>query len=567
MGRDDSEGTRPATAATARMASQFLNSEIHKGAAGRYGLDMAPIQVGNIDDGTELGRRYMADFAQVETFFATDYRRLEHLAAHANKLLSRTWASRFDRDATADLLRDYATAMIAPQPVLHNIQRLRDKHCVCVVTGQQAGLGGGPLLVLYKAMTAIKLARELEQAAGMAVVPVFWNASDDSDLEEINRLRSVDAAGNLLKFRFKMTAGKRHVRDVLMPDPADPQWREAEALLNEGPFRDRAMALLRDGAGRDFGTAFTRLLLELLGPRGLVVIEPRALVRHPQWRRLMDFEIENREQNRQQLQRLSERLEGVSMPAGVPITNHLNLFLTLQGERRHVTCEGRHLVVEGQSGTTSKTALLKQLRAEPGAFTANVLLRPLVQNAIFPTVAYVGGQAEIAYHALLKGLHRSAKVFMPALFPRMSMTLVQAQDARRFDELVSFRKGLKWRQKEAAVVGDSAQAGLKTAFAGMRTDLKGLAKALDQEIEKLEQRTQRSITDIMTRVKYEPLKLLSGGQEFEPLLNRYFPEDKPQERVISVLAALAHYGARLVDQVEAHPDLFDFHHHVAIVGG
>lgn len=527
---------------------------------------MAPTQTANIDDGNELGRRYLADFSQVEAFYASDYRRPEHLAAHANRLLSRTWAARFDRNATADLLLEYTRQHLAPQAVLANIDRLRDPQCVCVLTGQQAGLGGGPLLTLYKAITAIKLARELEQAAGMAVVPVFWNASDDSDLEEVNRLRSVDAAGVLQKFRFKMSAGKRHVRDVMLPGPDDPQWQQATALL-AGPFGDRATALLRDGAGRDFGAAFTRLLHELLGPRGLVVIEPRALVQHPQWRRLMAFEIENREQNRQQLQRLAERLDGMGLPAGVPVTNHLNLFQTVNNERRHITCEGRQLVVEGVTGTTTKTALLRALKADPGVFTPNVLLRPLVQNAIFPAVAYVGGQAEVAYHALLKGLHRAAKVFMPALFPRAAMTLVKGADARRFDELVAFRKGVKWRQKEAVIVSESAQSGLKQAFSAMRAELKGLAKPLEQDLERLEQRTAKSLSDVMTRVKYEPLKLLQGGTEFESTWNRYFPEDRPQERIISVLAALAAYGPALVDRVEQHPDIFDFHHHVAVLDG
>lgn len=527
---------------------------------------MAPIQIANVDDGNELGRRYINDFAQVEPFFAGDFRRPEHLAAHANKLLSRTWAQRFDRDATVQCLQQYARQFMAPQPVLDNIQRLHDRQTVCVLTGQQAGFGGGPLLVLYKAMTAIKLARELEQAAGLAVVPVFWNASDDSDLEEVNRLRATDETGGLRKFRFKMSAGKRHVRDIPLPPPNDPQWKEAEALL-DGPWRDRAASLLRDGAGRDFGAAFTRLLHELLGPRGLVVIEPRALTTHPEWRRLMNFEIEGREQNRQQLQRLSERLEAMGLPPGVPITNHLNLFETVDGERRHVTCEGRHLVVEGIEGNTTKTALLRRLKNNPAAFTPNVLLRPLVQNAIFPAVAYVGGQAEIAYHALLKGLHRSAKVFMPVLFPRISMTLVHAADARRFDELVNFRKGVKWRQKEAAIVSDSAQSGLKQAFAAMRSELKGLAKVLEPELERLEQRTGRSMADVMTKVKHEPLKLLRGGEDFEPLWNRYFPEDKPQERVITVAAALAKYGPKLVEYVDQHPDVFDFHHHIVLVEG
>lgn len=526
---------------------------------------MRPQDHSHLDGGIELGRRYITDFARVESFYASDYRRPEHLASIASRLLNRTWKSRFDRATTADLLLAYAERNPAPHASLNNIEKLRDDQCVCVVTGQQSGLGGGPLYALYKAVTAIRLARDVERASGQPCIPVFWNASDDSDIGEVNRIRSVDAAGAVRKFRFEIEAGKRHVRDILLPPHDDAAWRAAEDALGEGPYRDRAVTLLRDGAGRDFGTAFTRLLLELLGPRGLVVIEPWALAEHPAWKRLHALEIDKRDERRQTLQRVAERLEALGLPAGVPVTNHLNLFKTVDGERRHVTTEGKRLIVEGEEDPVSKTALMAEVRAEPSLFTPNVLLRPLVQNAIFPTVAYVGGQAEIAYHGLLKNLHRASKVFMPALFPRISMTLVDPADAKEFDKAVQFRRRLKWRQKEAAIVYEDAQSGVKRALSDLRHNLGGLARPMDQELQKFEQRTLRTVGDVMTRVKYDPLSIVEDGPALQPLLNRYFPEDKPQERVITVLAAYARHGPRLLEAVEATPEIFDFHHHIAVL--
>lgn len=523
------------------------------------GLDLS-----QLDSGNDLGRRYVSDFSRVETFYASDYRRPEHLAGLANRLLNRTWKQRFDRATTAGLLRDYATAHDAPAAVFSSIDKLEDQHSVCVLTGQQAGLGGGPLLTLYKAATALRLAGEVERATGQPCVPVFWNASDDSDIEEVNRLRGIQD-GKLAKFRFKLNAGKRHVRDITLPNADDPQWREAEAALGGGAYFDEARSLLLDGAGLDFGAAFTRLLYKLLGANGLVVIEPRALTSHPAWKRIHVKEVEQREEHRQMLQRVSERLESLGLPAGVPITNHLNLFKTVDGERRHITVEGSRLVVDGEEGTVSMTALLKELRADPAAFTPNVLLRPLVQNAIFPTVAYVGGMAEIAYHALLKGLHRNLQVFMPALFPRLSMTLLRPEDARRFDEVVAFRRRLKWRQNEARIVHESARNGVKEAMAAMQDDLLGLGRGLDGEIKRLEQRTQRGLSDVMVRVKHDVLSLLEGGAGMAEVLNRYFPEDKPQERVFSVLAAWAQYGPQLAELALNAGDVFDHSHRAAVV--
>src|SRR5690606_3579321 len=236
-------------------------------------MSMKAYEPALLDAGTELGRRYITDFPAVETFYAADYRRPEHLAALAHRLLNRTWKPRFDRTLTAALLREFNTSHGAPPEVMRNIDRLEVRESVCVLTGQQSGLAGGPLLTLYKAVTAVRLAREVERASGQPCVPIFWNASDDSDVEEVNRVRGL-ADDRLLKFRFKLDAGKRHVRNIELPGADDPQWQDAATALGDGPFAAEARELLLRGAGRDFGAAFTRLMLDLLGPSGLVVIEP-----------------------------------------------------------------------------------------------------------------------------------------------------------------------------------------------------------------------------------------------------------------------------------------------------
>jgi glyoxylase-like metal-dependent hydrolase (beta-lactamase superfamily II) len=97
-----------------------------------------------MDSGNDLGRRYITDFPRVEAFYASDYRRIEYLAGLANRLINRTWKPRFDRALTAQLLRDYSAAHNAPQAVLDSVDKLKQPQSICVLTGQQAGLGGGP---------------------------------------------------------------------------------------------------------------------------------------------------------------------------------------------------------------------------------------------------------------------------------------------------------------------------------------------------------------------------------------------------------------------------------------
>src|SRR5690606_8037824 len=112
---------------------------------------------------------------------------------------------------------------------------------------------------------------------------------------------------------------------------------------------------------------------------------------------------------------------------------------------------------------------------------------------------------------------------------------------------------------------EEAQLGVRRAFHDLRENLTGLAKPLEQEIQKFEQRTMRAVGDVMTRVKYDPLSISEGGQEMQPLLSRYFPEDKPQARVLTLLSAYARYGPKLIEAIDNVPEVFDFSHHVAVM--
>ncbi|GIK51268.1 MAG: putative cysteine ligase BshC [Planctomycetota bacterium] len=514
--------------------------------------------------GNELGQRYLTDFPRLEPFYAADYRSAQSLASHAIKLHGRTWRSRYDRALTAQLVSAYIEPFNPPPAAQASLKKLADRQSLCVLTGQQAGLGGGPLLTLYKAVTAVRLAAEMEAALALPVVPLFWVASDDSDVEEVNRFRVLQE-GRLAKFRFNMAAGKTPVRDLPLPAAFDDQWAKLLALLPEGPKTAEAKDLLTSAAGLDFGTAFSRLLLRLLGPLGLLVVEPKALVQHPAWRRIIAAEIDQREAHRLLLRRAADRFEAQGLSAGVPVTNQLNLFRHVKGERRRISDGGVRLKIDGSESPMTKSALLSALKADPAGFSPSALLRPVIQNAIFPTLAYVGGQAEIAYHGLLKGLHRATQTFMPALFPRISMTLVQSSDMREFADLLAFRGRLQWRQNEAGVLFDTAERGVRASFAALKQDLGALAKPLASEVSRLEVKTLQSLTDVRGRVKREPLAVSKESAPSARLLERYFPEGELQERELTWLGEYARLGDKLVQAVQGLPNIFDFRHHAAEV--
>lgn len=516
-----------------------------------------PKQIGS---GNDFLARYVNNFNELESFFGFDYRQYIDLVAVSHRLKNRTWKARYQKGLTADLLESYLERFPHHRAVAKNVKKLRDQpNCVCVITGQQSGLGGGPLYVLYKALSAIRLARAVEISSDIPCIPIFWNASDDSDIEEVNRLRSVDGHGLLKKFRFNIPSGKAHVRDIPLPSADDKQWQKAIELLPDGPYRDRAEILLLDAAGRDLGTAFTSLLLELFGSQGLVVIEPWALTAHPAWKAIHQAEINSHEQHQAILQKTADKLHAAGLNPGVAIRNQLNIFRTDDGKRQTIRVEGRKLIVDGQNSPTSKTALSKELRDSPGRFTPNVLLRPVVQNAIFPTAAYIGGPAEIAYHSLLKSLHRKLKVFFPAIVPRFSATLVDSTDTSGFDNAVRFQSKLKWKQSEAEVSLSQTKKQLDSAFASLERNISQIPAGA-KEVQNLKSRILRSVSDTMQPVRHQPLSLVKDGDSHKLLLGKYFPAGAPQERIVSLISAYAQYGPKIVNLLDSHRSPFDFKH-------
>lgn len=507
----------------------------------------------------DLARRYIEDFSSVSAFYQSDFHQPEHLAAVASRLVNRTWRPRFQRDALADTLAAYLDAFPASSTVHANVDKLRRRDSVCVVTGQQPGFAGGPAYTLYKAATTLLLARDLEHATGQPVVPVFWNASDDSDIDEINRFSIVDDVPH--KFRFKLPSTRLHVRDINTPAKDDPQWQALRELFPTGDHSDSQWWKLLDTSGRDFGTSFTRLMLDWFSAEGLVVVEPKALTELPAWRKVHDFELQRRDENRRLLRRVSGRLESRGMDVGVKISNHLNLFLTRDKQRLHLTSDENRIRLQDTDERFSMTALRKTLREDPSAFTPNVLLRPLVQSAIFPTVAYVGGPSEIAYHAVLKSLHRQAKVAMPVLFPRMSLTVLDESDHDQFERVVAFRRKARWRVEQAKVLLENTGADVREAMDDLRRELKSLERPLAKDIDRLEQRTLRSVRDAWIRAKQDPTSVMQDSRGIESALVRLFPNNVPQERFVTSSALLATHGPRFIDALMHWPDVFDLRHH------
>jgi bacillithiol biosynthesis cysteine-adding enzyme BshC len=289
--------------------------------------------------------------------------------------------------------------------VLANIERLKNG-AAAVVTGQQVGLFGGPLLTLLKAATAIRKAQDATRLSGREHVPVFWLASEDHDLAEVDQV-SLLSKSAVEKLTLGLDAHKAlPVGSRILGDRTDEGRHRLEAeldraceLLQHAPICD----LLREcyAPGATLAGAFGRLLTKVFAPFGLVVMDAATRDFHALGAATLRAAIEHADELEAALLARSRELEAAGYHAQVLITpaTLCSFWWTPKPARacRCAAMDGERL--EGRRAAYSTADLLAILDAEPERLSPNALLRPVFQDTILPTAAYIGGPAEIAYFA------------------------------------------------------------------------------------------------------------------------------------------------------------------------
>ena len=288
---------------------------------------------------------------------------------------------------------------------------------VTVVTGQQVGLFSGPAYTIYKALTAARLAEQLSQQ-GTPAVPVFWLATEDHDFAEVNHAWGFDAATHPVKFAVTGPNGGRPVGSIAVDSWPTADFRQSVADL---PFGDEVASLVEEAyaPGASMGEAFHRLLSKLLKPYGFLFIDPL----HPTTRQLAAPMLRRAvsvgpDLNQLLLQR-NRDLEAAGYHAQVHVEPGTSLFFLLEG--------GKRLPIRELKYTPEELAE----RAEQ--LSPNALLRPVVQDYMLPTAAYIGGPAELAYFAQSQVLYERLLGHMPRLVSRSGFTLFDSRAAKLMD--------------------------------------------------------------------------------------------------------------------------------------
>jgi bacillithiol synthase len=446
------------------------------------------------------------------------------------------------------------------------LARLREPGALVVTTGQQPGLFTGPLYTIYKAVSTAALARVLERQWQRPAVPVFWVAGDDHDFAEASQASWISAEGTLVSG----TLPPRPPEAPLTPMYRQPLGPEVEQVLESlaaglppSEFREATLSWLRKHyrPSATVADSFGGALAELLAPLGVAVLDSthpsvkraaaRHLVRALGLARELDRDLAHR----------ADDLHTAGLDPGVTVGEGATLVMLegTQGRDRLMLDDGGFMTRRGRE--RYDLAALQHIAAtEPDRLSPNVLLRPVIESALLPTVAYLAGPGELSYLALTPPVYQRMRIPRQLALPRWSGILVEPRVDRvlqKFDiglaDLLDPAGTLEARLVRSQLP-DGAVHALEQLRAALESGYEALGRSgaeIDPTLTRPVQGAKNQALAGVNDMERKLLQHLKRRQEIE--LGQIakarvvvLPDNKPQERVLTIAPFLARYGPGLL---------------------
>ena len=459
------------------------------------------------------------------------------------------------RSRIADLLEAQNRGFGASPATLENIARLR-QGAPAIVTGQQVTLFGGPLFTLFKAATAIRKAKDT------GAVPIFWLATEDHDLDEADHV-VLPARHELQTLRLEHEANNRPVGTIQLGPGIRPLLEQAAELLGPGPILDAIEAAYMPGA--TFAQAFARLLTSIFAEQGLILIDAASRDFHGLGAPVLRHAIEHAAELESALLERSKLLEERGYHAQVLVAPSSSLLFLIDED------SGARLALKRKSGnwlagkkSYSTEDLLAILDSAPERLSPNALLRPVFQDFLLPTAAYIGGPAEISYFAQSQVLYDAILGRTTPVIPRLSATLVEpaiatvlARHEVQLEDILHSHPDELAQRLGARAIPIEGKRKLASAGNALDEELTGLTQWMHQ----IDPGLGRSADVSASKMRYQMnrLRRLAANYQLqtEASLRRHidalylnlFPDQHPQERIIGAAAFLARYGDGFIPQL------------------
>jgi bacillithiol synthase len=469
----------------------------------------------------------------------------------------------------------------APRAARDAAARLADPRAVVVITGQQAGLFGGPLFTLLKALTAMKLAARVSREHNVTVVPVFWIDAEDHDWPEVSGCTVLDAESTPRTLRLAALEGAGHlpIGRLRLDAAIEQALSELHATLPVTEFTTTVLDALRQAyrPGVTMADAFGRWLETVLGPHGLVVYDSSDRAAKPLVSRVFTHELRHPGKTAELASTAGQALIEAGYHAQVtPHEGAVSMFY-LNGGRDSIRFDGDRVTV-GERETTLK-ALAEEAARAPEHFSPNVLLRPIVQDTLFPTICYVAGPNELAYLGQLREVYGHFGVPMPLMYQRATATLADSATVRFLSKYKLPIEALQPPDEAALnqLLQDQLPPTVEASLASVGSELEQRMAALATAVTLIDPTLEGTVKSTLGRMQHDlhtlHNKVIQAAKRRDETLRRQFhhaqaltfPNGHPQEREVGFIWFSNRYGPALVDRLLDELPLEMGHHWVLTI--
>ena len=510
-----------------------------------------------------LAADYAYDFSAVAPFFAGNPANRSDWA----EAIARAQAHQRRRTEVAAIIEAQQQRRRAPARAIDAGRQLAESRTVAILTGQQAGLFGGPFFTLLKALTALKLADRISRDYDVPAVAIFWVEAEDHDWDEVRSCTVFDDRFEPRTVALAPQNGSEarpvaHIQlDASIRDVID----ELSHIVPATEFTASVVDQLRDAysPGTGMAEAFGRWLERVLGERGLIVYDASDPASKPLAAEIFARELSMPGQTTRLAASKGSDLAARGYHAQVHAQDDSLALFRLDGSRRAIRLQDGQFII-GNTGYPAE-ALLQELNDRPAGFSPGVLLRPIVQDAIFPTVCYVAGPNELAYLGQLRGVYEAFGVPMPLVYPRATATLLDSSSLRFITRYQLPIEALQ-PQDEAALnslLKTQIPAAVEQAFVNashaVDAGILDVARAVSAVDPTLEGAARSTLGRMQHDLQTLHGKTIQAAKRRDETLRRQFlraralafPQGHAQERAIGFVSFLNQYGPALVDRLNA----------------
>ncbi|WP_332647959.1 bacillithiol biosynthesis cysteine-adding enzyme BshC [Lysinibacillus sp. 54212] len=505
---------------------------------------------------------YWSEQASIHSFFSYKFneRSFEERARYLNQ-------KKYNRERLAEVIRSYMKRYGMSPQVEQHLQQLQEG-AVAVVGGQQAGVLTGPLYSVYKAITVILLAKEQQEKLNIQVVPLFWVAGEDHDIEEVNHTytivdNSVKKRGYSERSKRKTMASTTELNKVAMEQFIRTVFKDYGETEHTASLYQNVLEHLE--VSETFSEFFAALMNDLFSRHGLLMIDAAYEPFRQYESEFFQILIQHNEEISEGVVRQEQALAqaGYGTPIGAEVSN-ANLFFVKEGERFLLERKG-DLYTNGLGYVKfTKEELLQVAKEAPMKLSNNVVTRPLMQEMTIPVLAFVGGPGELAYWATLKPAFEAIGLQMPIFAPRLNISIVTRQvetllkqhqltveDAMKNKVERVKKEFINSIQDEQALQQvDKMNELLQQQYETLHAHLQQAGVSIDKTIDKNKVYHEMQFTYLKSKIQQSvTLKHETIISQFDLISAEIAPNEGFQERTFNPYQYLNRFGKNLIEDL------------------